>query len=189
MLIMARRIGVLVGSLRKESFSKKLLKTLKEVTPDSIELENVEIGNLPLYNQDYDDEGNPPSEYTNFRENMKKYDGFLFITPEYNRTMPAVIKNALDVGSRPYGDSIWDGKPGAVISVSPGALGGFGANHQIRQALVFLNVPAMQQPEAYIGNIADLMDESGTIKDESTLGYLETIMKSFAEWVETNNKA
>ena len=189
MLIMARRIGVLVGSLRKESFSKKLLKTLKEVTPDSIELENVEIGNLPLYNQDYDDEGNPPSEYTNFRKNMKKYEGFLFITPEYNRTMPAVIKNALDVGSRPYGESIWDGKPGAVISVSPGALGGFGANHQIRQALVFLNVPAMQQPEAYIGDIADYMDESGNIKNESTLEYLKSIMESFAEWVKINKKA
>lgn len=182
-LIMARKIGVLVGSLRKESFSKKLLKTLKEVAPDSIELENVEIGNLPLYNQDYDDEGNPPSEYSKFREDMKKYEGFLFITPEYNRAMPAVIKNALDVGSRPYGESIWDGKPGAVISVSPGALGGFGANHQVRQALVFLNVPTMQQPEAYIGNIADFMDELGNIKDESTLGYLKSIMESFAAWV------
>ena len=180
---MSIKIGVLIGSLRKESFSKKLLKTLKEVAPGSIDLENVEIGNLPLYNQDYDDEGNPPSEYTEFRKNMKKYEGFLFITPEYNRTMPAVIKNALDVGSRPYGESIWDGKPGAVISVSPGALGGFGANHQIRQALVFLNVPAMQQPEAYIGNIADFMDESGNIKNESTLEYLKSIMESFAEWV------
>lgn len=186
---MARKIGVLVGSLRKESFSKKLLKTLKEVAPDSIELENVETGNLPLYNQDYDDEGNPPSEYSKFREDMKKYEGFLFITPEYNRAMPAVIKNALDVGSRPYGESIWDGKPGAVISVSPGALGGFGANHQVRQALVFLNVPTMQQPEAYIGNIADFMDEFGNIKDESTLGYLKSIMESFAAWVETIKKA
>jgi len=187
-LIMARKIGVLVGSLRKESYCKKLLKTLKKLAPDSIDLEYVEIGNLPLYNQDYDDEGNPPSEYTKFREGMKKYDGFLFITPEYNRTMPAVIKNALDVGSRPYGGSIWDGKPGAVISVSPGALGGFGANHQIRQALVFLNVPAMQQPEAYIGNIADIMDESGNIINESTLDYLKDIMESFAAWVEINTK-
>ena len=93
------------------------------------------------------------------------------------------------MGSRPYGESIWDGKPGAVISVSPGALGGFGANHQIRQALVFLNVPAMQQPEAYIGDIADYMDESGNIKNESTLEYLKSIMESFAEWVKINKKA
>jgi len=186
---MAVKIGVLVGSLRKESYCKKLFKNLKELAPGSIDLEYVEIGNLPMYNQDYDDEGNPPSEYTKFREDMKKYAGFLFITPEYNRTMPAVIKNALDVGSRPYGESIWDGKPGAVISVSPGALGGFGANHQIRQALVFLNVPAMQQPEAYIGNIADIMDESGKITNESVLDYLKDIMESFAAWVETNKKA
>lgn len=186
---MASKIGVLVGSLRKESFSKKLLKTLKELSPDNIDLENVEIGNLALYNQDYDDEGNPPLEYVKFREDMKKYEGFLFITPEYNRSAPAVIKNALDVGSRPYGKSVWDGKPGAVISVSPGALGGFGANHHIRQALVFLNVPTMQQPEAYIGNVLDFMDETGNIKDEATLGYLKSIMESFAAWVEIHKKA
>ncbi len=185
---MTNKIGVIVGSLRKESFSKRLLKTLKEIAPDSIELENVEIADLALYNQDFDDEGNPPSEYTKFRGVMKKYQGFLFITPEYNRSIPAVIKNVLDVGSRPYGESIWDGKPGAVISVSPGAFGGFGANHQIRQALVFLNVPTMQQPEAYIGNIAKLMDDSGNIKDESTLGYLKNIMESFGAWVEIHNK-
>ncbi|NLE24364.1 MAG: NAD(P)H-dependent oxidoreductase [Clostridiaceae bacterium] len=185
---MASKIGVLVGSLRKESFSKKLLKTLKELAPDNIDLEYVEIGNLTLYNQDYD-EGDPPIEYTKFREDMKKYQGFLFITPEYNRSVPAVIKNALDVGSRPYGKSIWNGKPGAVISVSPGALGGFGANHHLRQALVFLNVPTMQQPEAYIGDITDIMDEAGNIKDQSTLEYLKSIMESFASWVEIHKKA
>ncbi len=187
-LILLRKIGVIVGSLRKESFSKKLFKTLKELSPKNIELESIEIGNLALYNQDYDDEGNPPSEYNEFREIMKKYDGFLFITPEYNRSVPAVLKNALDVGSRPYGESVWDGKPGAVISVSPGALGGFGANHQIRQTLVFLNVPTMQQPEAYIGNIAKLMDDSGNIKDESILEYLKSIMESFETWVEIHKK-
>lgn len=117
-----------------------------------------------------------------------EYDGFLFITPEYNRSVPAVLKNALDVGSRPYGKSVWDGKPGAVISVSPGAFGGFGANHQIRQTLVFLNVPTMQQPEAYIGNIAKLMDDSGNIKDESILEYLKSIMESFETWVEIHKK-
>ena len=99
---------------------------------------------------------------------------------------PAVLKNAIDVGSRPYGKSVWDGKPGAVMSVSPGAIGGFGANHHLRQSLVFLNVPAMQQPEAYIGNAANLFDESGNLANDSIRGFAAKFMQAFAAWVETN---
>ena len=136
-----KKIAVFVGSLRKESFNRKMAKALIGLAPESLQLEIVEIGGLPLYDQDLDDEGRPPSAWTAFREQVKSFDGFLFVTPEYNRSVPAVLKNALDVGSRPYGKSIWGGKPGAVMSVSPGAIGGFGANHHLRQSLVFLNVP------------------------------------------------
>ncbi len=176
-------IAVIVGSLRKESFNRKMAKALTALAPESLKLEIIEIGGLPLYNQDYDDEGKPPAAWTAFREHVKSFGGFLFVTPEYNRSVPGVLKNAIDVGSRPYGKSVWDGKPGAVISVSPGAIGGFGANHHLRQSLVFLNVPAMQQPEAYIGGAAQLFDSDGSITNEGTREYLVKFMKAFAAWV------
>ena len=182
-----KKIGVFVGSLRKESFSRKLARALMMLAPSAWELEEIEIGQLPLYNQDFDDEGTPPAAWTAFRQHMQNFDAVLFVTPEYNRSVPAVLKNALDVGSRPYGQSIWDGKPGAVISVSPGALSGFGANHHLRQALVFLNVPTMQQPEAYIGNAAELFDDSGALANENTRQFLKKIMEAFANWVEKNS--
>ncbi len=182
------KIGVLVGSLRKDSYSKMMFRALKEVAPAKLELENVDISKLALYNQDFDDPAQTPAEYTTFRDELKKYEGFLFITPEYNRSVPAVLKNALDVGSRPYGESVWNGKPGAVISLSIGALGAFGANHHLRQTLVFLNVPTMPQPEAYIGNVTELFDESGSITDPSTRKYLAEVMESFSAWVELHKK-
>jgi chromate reductase len=179
-----KKIGVFVGSLRKESFSRKMAKALIKVSPDSLALEIVEIGELPIYNQDFDD--NPPVAYMQFRELLKKFDGVLFVTPEYNRSVPAVLKNAIDVGSRPYGQSAWDGKPGAVMSVSPGALGGFGANHHLRQSLVFLNVPIMAQPEAYIGNAANLFDEKGNLTNDSAREFITKFMQAFAAWVTRN---
>ena len=183
-----KKIAVFVGSLRKESFSRKMAKALIKVSPDSLALEIVEIGELPIYNQDFDDK--PPVVYTQFRESLKKFDGVLFVTPEYNRSVPAVLKNAIDVGSRPYGQSAWNGKPGAVMSVSPGAIGGFGANHHLRQSLVFLNVLTMQQPEAYIGNAANLFDEKGNLANDSTREFITKFMQAFAEWIAccTSNK-
>ena len=169
---MTKKIAVFVGSLRKESFNRKMAKVLKTLAPDSLMLEIIEIGGLPLYDQDYDDGGKPPPAWITFRERVKSFDGFLFVTPEYNRSVPGVLKNALDVGSRPYGQSVWGGKPGAVISVSPGAIGGFGANHHLRQSLVFLDVPTMQQPEAYIGGAAQLFDANGNITNEATREFL-----------------
>ena len=183
---MRKNIAVFVGSLRKESFNRKMAKALAALAPEALMLEIVEIGGLPLYNQDYDDEGNPPSAWTSFRERVKTFDGLLFVTPEYNRSVPGVLKNAIDVGSRPYGKSVWDGKPGAVMSVSPGAIGGFGANHHLRQSLVFLNVPAMQQPEAYVGNAANLFDESGNLANDSIKEFAAKYIHAFAAWVETN---
>ena len=184
---MSKKIAVFVGSLRKESFNRKMAKALAALAPESLNLEIIEIGGLPLYDQDLDDEGRPPSAWTEFRERVKSFDGFLFVTPEYNRSVPGVLKNAIDVGSRPYGQSVWGGKPGAVMSVSPGAIGGFGANHHLRQSLVFLDVPAMQQPEAYIGGAAQLFDANGNITNEATSGFLKNFMDAFTAWVEKNS--
>lgn len=182
----ARRIAVIVGSLRKASFNLKMAKALISVAPPSLSCEIVEIGQLPLYNQDGDDEGRPPAEWVAFRERIRLFDGVIFVTPEYNRSVPAVLKNAIDVGSRPYGKSIWSGKPAAIVSVSPGAIGGFGANHHLRQSLVFLNMPAMQQPEAYIGGAANLFDDAGNLKNDSTRGFVKEFVESFARWIEAN---
>ena len=184
---MTKKIAVFVGSLRKESFNRKMAKVLTTLAPESLTLEIIEIGGLPLYDQDYDDEGKPPSAWTEFRKRVKPFDGILFVTPEYNRSVPGVLKNALDVGSRPYGQSVWGGKPGAVISVSPGVIGGFGANHHLRQSLVFLDVPAMQQPEAYIGGAAQLFDANGNITNENTHEFLIKFMDAFAAWVAINS--
>jgi chromate reductase, NAD(P)H dehydrogenase (quinone) len=179
----AAKIAVIVGSLRKESWNRKLAVELMALAPASFATEIVPIGDLPLYNQDDDDGGNPPAPWTTFRQQMAEFQGVLFVTPEYNRSLPAALKNALDVGSRPYGKSIWDGKPGAVVSASPGAIGGFGANHHLRQSLVFLNVPCMQQPEAYIGGVAGLFDAQGQRVQEATREFLRKFMEAFASWV------
>lgn len=182
---MKKKIAVLVGSLRKESFNRKIAKTLIQLAPASLEMEIIEIGQLPLYNQD-GDEGTPPEPWTQFRQKMVKFDGVLFVTAEYNRSVPAVLKNAIDVGSRPYGKSIWSKKPCAIVSASPGAIGGFGANHHLRQSLVFLDMPCLQQPEAYLSNVATLLDEKGNVTNEGTRKFLGQFMETFTHWVETN---
>lgn len=180
----SRNVAVLVGSLRKDSVNRKVARTLAELAPPSLQLEIVEIRDLPLYDPDAD--ASPPAAWTNFRQTIKAADAVLFVTPEYNRSVPAALKNALDVGSRPYGQSAWNGKPGAVVSASPGALGGFGANHHLRQSLVFLNVPVLQQPEAYLSGADKLFDADGKIAVESSKAFLQKFMVAFAAWVETN---
>ncbi|RYZ21110.1 MAG: NAD(P)H-dependent oxidoreductase [Chitinophagaceae bacterium] len=177
------QIAVLVGSLRKESFNRKMARALQELAPPSLSLQIISIGELPLYNEDLD--ASAPEAWTAFREQIKGMDGVLFVTPEYNRSVPAVLKNAIDVGSRPYGKSVWNGKPGAVVSVSPGAIGGFGANQHLRQSLVFINVPTMQHPEAYVGGASKLFDEGGTLTNESTREFMKKFMEAFAGWVAT----
>jgi chromate reductase, NAD(P)H dehydrogenase (quinone) len=181
-----RDVAVFVGSLRKESINRKLAKALAELAPSSLKLEIVEIGQLPLYNQDNDQ--NPPQAYTEFRARVKAADAVLFVTPEYNRSVPGVLKNALDVASRPYGQSAWNGKPGAVISASPSAIGGFGANHHLRQSLVFLNVPAMQQPETYLGGADKLFDARGKLANDGTRTFLQQFIESFANWIAIHAK-
>ena len=179
-----RDVAVFVGSLRKESFNRKLANALIVMAPAPLKLEIVEIRQLPLYNQD--DDANPPAASAAFKARVQKADAVLFVTPEYNRSVPGVLKNAIDIASRPYGKSAWDGKPGAVISLSPGTVGGFGANHHLRQSLVFLNVPAMQQPEAYIGNAPKLFDEAGKLTDDSVRDFAHKFLHAFARWIERN---
>lgn len=185
---MSKKIAVIVGSLRKASFNRKMAHVLISLAPKSLHCNIIEIGDLPLYNQDLDDEDRVPSAWTKFRELMSTYDGVLFVTPEYNRSVPGVLKNAIDVGSRPYGKSIWSRKPGAIMSVSPGAIGGFGANHHLRQSMVFLDVPTLQQPESYIGQAGTLFDDKGGVTNEDTHKFLQKFMNTYAQWVETNSK-
>lgn len=175
-------VGI-VGSLRRQSFSRRLAVALGSVAPAALKLALVPIGGLPLYNQDDDTE--PPAPWREFRERIRRADAVLFVTPEYNRSVPGVLKNAIDVGSRPYGQSAWNGKPCAVASCSPGSQGAFGANHHLRQSLVFLNMPVMQQPEAYIGGIDKLVDEQGTFTNDSTRDFCRKFMESFHRWIES----
>jgi len=177
-----RNVAVLVGSLRKGSYSRMMAYALAGLAPPSLKLAIVEIGQLPLYNQDEDI--NPPAQWTAFRQQIKAADAVLFVTPEYNRSVPGVLKNAIDVGSRPYGGSAWDGKPAAIVSVSPGAIGGFGANQHLRQSLVFLNMPPLQQPEAYIGGAAKLFDSEGKLTNTGTAEFLKKFMQAFATMIE-----
>jgi chromate reductase len=179
-----RNVAVLIGSLRKDSFNRKMANALVGLAPAELKLQIVEIGALPFYNQDY--EANPPAVVTGFKDRISASDAVLFVTPEYNRSVPGVLKNAIDVGSRPYGKSAWKGKPGAVISVTSGALGAFGANHHLRQSLVFLDVPAMPQPEAYIGNAAPLFDADGKLTNDTTRDFLAKFLHAFAQWIERN---
>src|SRR6266516_223509 len=177
-------VVVIVGSLRKESFTLKIANALAKLAPDTLKLNVTTLHDISFFNQDL--EAAPTAHWVAFREKIQKSNGVLFVTPEYNRSVPGVLKNAIDVGSRPYGKSSWNGKPGAVISVSPGAIGGFGANHCIRQSLVFLNVPAMQQPEAYIGNAASLFDDKGALTNDATRDFMQKFLQAFAQWIEHN---
>ncbi len=183
----APKVVVLVGSLRKESFNRKTANAMIALNAALLEYEFAEIGNQPLYNQDLDD--NPPAEWVALRCQIKAADAVLFFTPEYNRSVPGVLKNAIDIASRPYGKNSFDGKPGAVVSVSPGAIGGFGANHHLRQCLAYLNVPTMAQPEAYIGGAATLFGERGNIIRESTRDFLAGFARAFAAWIEANRRS
>ena len=176
-----RNVAVIVGSLRKDSVSRKLAKAFAALTPN-LTFNIVEIGDLPHFDQDL--ESDPPAQWVRFREEVAAADAVLFVTPEFNRSVPGALKNAIDVGSRPYGSSVWAGKPGAVISQSPGAIAGFGANHHLRQSLVFLNVPLLSQ-EAYLGNSFALFDESGELINDGTTEFLRGYGKQFSAWIET----
>jgi len=177
-----KTIGILVGSLRRDSFCKKVGRYLSSLLEDQFEVKFLNIANLAMYNQDLDDDNNVPPEWVQFRQEVKALDAVLFITPEYNRSIPAALKNALDIASRPYKGNVWSGKPGAVVSVSPGNIGGFGANHHLRQTAACLNINLMQQPEAYIGGIVRAVD-AATVTDKGVQDFLGQFAGAFAVWV------
>ena len=182
---LAPKVVVFVGSLRKESFNRKTAQAMIALNAAPLEHEFAEIGNQPqpLYNQDLDTD-NPPAEWAALRRQVKGADAVLFFTPEYNRSIPGVLKNAVDVASRPYGKNAFDAKPGAVASVSPGAIGGFGANYNLRQYLAYLNVLTMAQPEAYIGGAANLFDAQGKFANDSTRDFMADFVRAFAKWID-----
>jgi chromate reductase len=181
----ATKVAVIVGSLRKDSFTRKIAEALRPLAPAGMSFEFVEIGNLPHYNQD--DDANPSKPVVEFRAKIKAAEAVLFATPEYNRSVPGVLKNAIDQGSRPYGHSVWNAKPAAVLSTSMGALGGFGANHHLRQSLAFLNMPTLNQPEAYVGHSGNVVNEKGEVAAESTAALLKSFLEAFAALIKKNS--
>ena len=184
----SHKIAIIVGSLREGSINRKIARSMCAISDDNLDCSMVEIGDLPLFNQDL--ERTPPEPWVRFKEQIAAADGILFCTPEYNRGLPGVLKNAIDVGSRPYGRSVWDRKPAAIVSASPGAIGGALANHQLRQSCVFLNMPVMQQPEAYLGHVSDdSFGEDGYLKDGPLKDIVTKLAHAFAEWVDTIHQA
>jgi len=179
---MNKKIAIVVGSIRKESLSQSLAKNMVALLPEGYDAEFIKIDHLPLYSQDYDT-ANTPEQYKQFRDQVKDTAAVIFVTPEHNRSYPAALKNALDIGSRPYGQSVWNGKPALVVSQSPGNISGFGANHHLRQTLTFLNMPTLQQPEAYIAHTNKLIDEHGKITNEGTLEFLQNVIDAFIELI------
>ena len=180
-----KNVSVIVGSLRKGSFTRMTARAMVDLAPSSLKCEFVEIGDLPLYSQDLETE-QPPARWLEFRDRVRATSAVLFATPEYNRSVPGGLKNAIDVGSRPYGKSVWQGKPAAVVSVSPGAIGAFGANHHLRQSLVFLDMPCLQQPEAYVGHANTLFNDEGKLTNDGTRDFLRKFMEAFAAWIDSN---
>lgn len=178
----SKKVGVLVGSLRKDSYTLKLAKALMRVAPAQLQMTQLQIGDMPHYNEDLDTD-TPPESWARFRREMGAQDAVLFVSPEYNRSLPSALKNAIDVGSRPYGSSIWAGKAGAVATISPSGIGGALSNHAIRQAVVFLGLPLMQQPEMYIGDVYNVFDKDGNIVKEGTEEFLAKCMAAYAEWL------
>lgn len=174
-------VAVIVGSLRKESFNRKFANAAIAMAPPALRMGFVEIGELPLYNQDLETV-TPPAPWKAFRDAIRAHDALLFVTPEYNRSIPGGLKNAIDVGSRPSGHSVWSGKPAGVITVTPGALGGLAASHALRQALVGVHVATMPGPDAYIAQAGNLFDADGKLVNDTTRELVTRFLHAFATW-------
>lgn len=183
---MMTKIGVVVGTLRKESFSRKWATNIVGLLPDGFEVEFLEIGNLPLYNEEYD--ANSPAEYTAFRDSVARQDAIIFATGEYNRSIPGALKNALDVASRPWGQSVWGGKPAMVVSHSISGISGSLAQFHLRQILAFLDMPVLGQPEVMLANSQNLIGEDGNVNNQGTVDFLQTAVDAFVAFIE-NHKA
>jgi chromate reductase len=177
-----KKVAILVGNISKNSLSRNIAKYLMAVAPKSMLLEIIEIGQLSLYNEDFDK--TPPAAWIDFREKISSYDGFLFVTSELNSSLPGALKNAIDIASRPIGHNLFDGKPGAIVSVATDEADSFGAHPHLMQSLHFLNVQTMQEPEAQIGDTKDLFDSNGNLTRASTLEYIQKFMNSFGDWIQ-----
>jgi chromate reductase, NAD(P)H dehydrogenase (quinone) len=174
------KIAVLVGSIRKDSFNKKLAGALEKLFPADFSFTPVRIDDLPLYNQD--DDGNPSAEVKRLKSEIKAAQGLLFVTPEYNRSIPGVLKNAIDHASRPYGQSAWDGKPAGVIGASVGPIGTALSQQHLRNILAYLNAPTLGQPEAFIHNKEGLYDADGNLS-EGSRKFLQGWVDAYVAWV------
>lgn len=183
----ARDVAVLIGSLRRESLTRKVALAIQKIAPPALALEIVEIRELQMYDEDLETK-TPPKEWVTFRDRIRRCDALLFATPEYNRSVPGCLKNSVDVGSRPGGHNVFDGKPGAIVSVTPYNLGAFGANHHLRQALLYVNVLAMAQPEAYVSKAGELVDSDYNFITAETRTIFDAFLAGFAEWIERTAK-
>jgi chromate reductase len=178
-----KKVGIFVGSLRKDAFTKKVAVCMSHMFNSNFAVEFVELDNLCMFNQDFDDEGRTPAEWVAFREKVSSLDAFLFVTPEYNRSIPAVLKNALDIASRPHGVNRWDGKPAAIAGVTPGSLGATMGVRSLRVPLEFLNVRLMMQPEVYLAHADQMFDAQGNLNAHSAK-FLQTFIDAFMAWIE-----
>ena len=181
---MSKNIAIMLGSFRRQAYSRSLAIAFAELLPNDYQVLIPHLHHLPLFNQDYDDDGATPEEWVRFRQDISACDAALFITPEYNRSFPAVLKNAIDIASRPPGQSLWAGMPAAVISLSPGKLGGALANQHLRQPLSFLQLRLLSSPELYISDISTLVDSDGKIVDQTSLRHLQKFTDAFVAWIE-----
>ncbi|WP_031364385.1 NADPH-dependent FMN reductase [Caballeronia sordidicola] len=179
---MTYKIAVVVGSIRRESFNKQLAHAVVSLAPPDFSFEFLDIAGLPLYSQDYD--GDFPEVARTFKQKIEAANGLLFVTPEYNRSIPGVLKNALDWGSRPWGHSVWGNKPGAVLGTSPGATGTALAQAHLRNVLAYLDVPLMGQPERFVKHDINRIDASGTIVSEDTRKFLQNFVDKYVAWVQ-----
>jgi len=179
-------IVTIVGSLRKESFSLKIANALAKLAPASLKLEVTTLNGISFFNQDL--EGAPPADWLAFREKLQKSNGVIFVTHEYNRAIPGVLKNAIDVGSRPYGKSSFIGKPVGIVSNSPGPLGGVSAAKTLQNILPGISGPIMGQPETYLNGVGDAFNEKGELTKESLQKVLEQFLAAFAAWVEKQHR-
>ena len=174
------RILGIAGSLRKASFNRGVLRAATELAPAGVSIEIFELDGIPGFNQDQ--EQNPPEMVTEFKRKIREADAILFVTPEYNYSVPGVLKNAIDWASRPYGDSAWNGKPAAIMGASVGAIATARAQYHLRQMMVFLNMFPVNQPEVMIGNAGERFDEQGNLTDESTKEFIRQLLHNLVDW-------
>lgn len=174
------RILGIAGSLRHDSYNRAALRAATELVPEGATLEIFELDGIPGFNQD--EEQNPPAKVTELKQSIREADAILFVTPEYNYSIPGVLKNAIDWASRPYGDSAWNGKPAAIMGASVGAIATARAQYHLRQIMVFLNMFPINQPEVMIGNAQDRFDSQGNLTDEATKTFIRQLLHNLVEW-------